>query len=270
MRCQFISFFLICLYLLIPPDFVGAEMRSVNKVRVGLPPYDVVAEIVRSNRNKVNAEATTGRPISKKPPLTWLAAASPAIPDDILLNDFKGHLYTVRNLGPGFSSSLASIDFGIHTLRTPVLLITATIDKEAMNALRDSHAHDGKSSYPEVAYLDKLVKASSAGEDAGFSYSDDPWRIITEKYIDQLVNLAVERYRDRITTGRLVVLGSILDVTNIYGRGADSLMIININGDADEFRIKQHQSVKKLQPEMLMQLGRTPLVNKKAGSVKQK
>jgi len=215
----------VCCLCLFWSGTAAAAMRPVMKKRAGLPPFDVVKTLARGNDDRAPAEAD-------KILCAWLADSSPGLTPDRILTAPAGKMIIARNLSAGLTpSATRTMDVAVNRLHLPVLLITRSSDDDYLARI---------SSRPLPKTISGLRK-------------------MLEKEVDDLVGKAILRYRRRVKSGRLVVVGSIFDQANWYGRGFGRLLIININGEKDGTALSRHQATVLLSvDERRLHLGREP------------
>ena len=205
----------VCLLALALAVVARARMRPVLKKRAGLPPFDVVREIVRGND-------TAGAAVEGKLLCVWLADSDPALVAEMVMARPAGRMIAARNLRAELTAGAArSVDLGVRILHLPVLLITRSADS---------------------AYL-RTVTGRPLPRDAAGK------RRMLEDKVDRLVAAALKRYHDRVKSGRLVVAGSVFDRDGWYGRGRNRLVIVNINGERDPENLRRHPAVSLLTAE---------------------
>lgn len=250
----------ICLLLLLagllsPSPLLCAGMQPVLKQRVGVPPFQILQDIVANSQ----AELPEARQSEDRlaPNITWLADCDARITPRHILDSPGRKIYTVRNLANQLSLSLGEVDYGVRHLHSPVLLITGNTDNEAIALFQNGYGHLEQSIRAALDHLHPAWRDLEQEEKKQWSAAEQKRRLI-EANVDYQVALAVERYRDRISQGRLVVVGSILDLTDLYGRGKENLLIININGERDEKKLKTMRVLRTLEPGLLDRVGRTP------------
>ena len=90
---------------------------------------------------------------------------------------------------------------------------------------------------------------------------DEQYLLKVEQNVDYQVGRALARYEDRVKDGRLVVVGSVLDLTNQYGHGFNRLVIINVNGVRDDEKLKRLPHMVRLNKELLQLVGRKRAAN---------
>lgn len=235
-----------------------ARMSPVAKHRVGTPPSQVIKEILQTNLTPNSPPQLANRGVKNQAPyITWLADSDPALSSHLILPTGTNSIYPVRNIASQLTTTIGSVDYGILTLHTPVLLITTTSDNEIIQSLL-THPEDlPDATKQELHHLFTPFKALQDDQRKSPSNIAQQQKTLIEKNIDYQVNLAVERYPQRIRAGRLVVVGSVLDTGNIYKHGTGRLIIININGESSDKQLKRSKILKNISPTLLKCLGRS-------------
>ncbi len=237
---------------------VHAEMRPATKIRAGTPPYEVIEKILRANQKHIAlATSSTAPSTPESPLLTWLADADARIQPGLLLDKTVGRIFTARNLGNQLVLATGSVDYGVRYLHTPVLLITGSTDSQAIRLFMEGY----RDLEPQVRdELDHLHLPLTEMEPGSKNKKSLPLaeKLLdnTERNIDYQVAQAVARYSDRVENGRLVVIGSVLDLDNQYGHGAGRLVIINVNGERDAAKLRASQHMVRLDRQLLATVGR--------------
>ena len=233
----------------------GADMRPIKKLRAGLPPYTVTDKITRHNDQIV-----TSRPADEPlrtpgtPHMTWLADCDARVQTTLFYPDPIDTIYTVRNFGNQLSLSAGAIDYGVNELLTPVLLITGNTNSDSLRLFAKGYGHLGTDLRRD---LDGL--RLSLGKQVGNGIGTKAEVVLVEKNVDFQVATAMKRYEQRIESGRLVVIGAVIDLNNQYGLGLNRLIIININGETDPERLRAMHHLVRLDKRLLGLVGRTPL-----------
>ena len=232
----------------------GADMRPIKKLRAGLPPYAVTEKIARHN-DQVVAGKSANKPQQTPgtPHLIWLADCDARVQPTLFYPDPVDTIYTVRNPGNQLSLSVGAVDYGVSELLSPVLLITGNTNSDSLRLFSKGYSHLG----PELRRdLDSL--RLSLGEQADKGAGAQAESVLVEKNVDFQVNTAVKRYGQRIESGRLVVIGAVIDLNNHYGHGLNRLIIININGETDPERLRALHHLRRLDKRLRALVGRKP------------
>jgi len=252
MRLKTALFLLLVAALL--PSASGADMRPIKKLRAGLPPYAVAEKIVRHN-NQIVTNRPADEPLRTPgtPHLTWLADCDARIQPTLFYPDPVDTIYTVRNPGNQLSLSLGAIDYGINELFSPVLLITGNTNSDSLRLFAKGYSHLG----PDLRRdLDSLRLSLGEAPGKGIGTKTEP--MLVEKNVDFQVASAMKRYAQRIESGRLVVIGAVIDLNNQYGHGLNRLIIININGETAPEKLRAMHHLIRLDKRLLDLVGRKP------------
>jgi len=220
-----------------------ADIQPQLKNRVGIPPFQVLKEIIATNYTiKIKADPSQG---NNSPYLTWLTDADPRIYSNLITS--SKNIYEVRNLGNQLSSSLATIDYGIRHLHTPLLLITGNSGSDAIRLFNNGYDDLEQSIRLDLDHLHIPLADAAINSVEKETKKDKEIRLV-EANVDYQVALASKRYSQRIKAGRLVVVGSVLDLDNHYGSGKNRLHIINVNGEKDGTKLKKKSPVQAIGP----------------------
>lgn len=231
-----------------------AEMRPVLKNRAGVPPFDVLQEILTSSAPAQSPPQMANNTLSS-PHITWLADADARVQPQLIMANPQHKIFTVRNLGNQLAPSLATLDYGIRFLHSPILLITGNTDSEAIRLFQGGYKHLSHPTRQQLDHLYLPLQQKKIEPDKQLTAADQELMYV-ELNVDYQVAQAMGRYKERIKKKRLVVVGSVLDVANSYGSGHNQLFIININGETDPKRLKKLQLLRTLRPKLLKNIGR--------------
>ena len=237
------------------PSASGADMRPIKKLRAGLPPYAVAEKIARHN-DQVVASRPPDEPLRTPgtPHMTWLADCDARVQPTLFYPDPVDTIYTVRNPGNQFSLSAGAIDYGVNELLTPVLLITGNTNSDSLRLFAKGYSHLGPDLRRDLDTLRLSLGEQTSSSGAG---AKEETRLV-EKNVDFQVATAMKRYEQRIESGRLVVIGAVIDLNNQYGFGLNRLVIININGETAPERLRAMHHLIRLDKRLLDMVGRKP------------
>jgi len=235
--------FLAAAVLILQPLTVRAEMRHINKVLAGTPPFEVVKRIVTANDSQLNQDSNKRERFA--PYITWLTDPDPRIqPDQILQTPFN-NIYTSRNMGSQVAIAAGQLDYGIRHLHTPILLITINSDNQAVKLFLEGYKGLSPAIRSELDHLNLAITKPKGKKNARDRLLDS-----IEANIDYQVELAVKRYQDRIDLGRLDIIGSVADYRNFYRRGKGRLIIININNEREAAKLRHLPIMKSIKPTL--------------------
>ncbi len=152
-------------------------------------------------------------------------------------DDFKMHdvndLFVVRNIGNQIKNSIGSVEYGVHFLKTPVLLIVG---------------HSGCGAIKAVVSKAEVNNANVERElkSLHLHYIDSVNKGIVEN-INHQVEYALKKFKNLVATKALVIIGAIDDFQNSYQQGTGRLIIININGEIDTKKIFKNQYLSNIE-----------------------
>ncbi|HFQ79902.1 MAG TPA: carbonic anhydrase [Desulfobacterales bacterium] len=218
---------------------VKARMRSVYKLRAGVPPYEIIKKMLVGNNQALKHGIKLYEP-GARPDITWLTDPDARIVPS-LISSGEGGIYTIRNFGSQLELSAGAVDYGVRHLLTPVLLITVDSGNEAVRLFMEGYGDLPGALRRDLDHLHLALshvydKNDKKNKKMSFK---ERLRKNVEANIDYQTDLAVVRYHDRVRSGRLVVLGTVLDFDNIYKHGSGRLIIININGERSPAKLRK-------------------------------
>lgn len=143
-----------------------------------------------------------------------------------------GDLFMVRNIGNQIATAEGSVEYGIHHLHTPVLLI---VGHSACGAIKAAAGDYGGESVPIRRELDTLQ--ISKGE---------PGMNSVKLNVHNQVRYAMDKYEEAVLTGKLTVVGAVYDFRNELRQGQGRLTVIDVNGESDPARIAALDLMKNL------------------------
>lgn len=248
----------IVLLLTIAPQQGYGEMRPVLKKTVGIPPYSIIEDLLRENSDKFSDKEVPQKAstfIHTAPQITWLTDMDQRLHADLIRGKTGPAFLEIRNPGGQVSLSAGALDYGVLQLTTPLLLITVGSDNESLRLIQKNRNSLSASLRDDLL---KIVpsEAESAGQGKDKQDERADFLLAAEKHIDRQVDEAVRRYRDRVASGRLVIVGGIIDLANGYGLGAGRLFIININNETSPGKLQAMHHTTRLDHNLRRAVGR--------------
>ncbi len=160
------------------------------------------------------------------PFITLLTCSDSRVQSSAILPDPVNNIFTVENIGNQIATSEGSLDYGIFHLKTPVLMIAGHSDCGAIKAYSGGYSSEPASIQLE---LDQLYPVFSGGEEDTRVFSR------TIQNIKYQVEMAMEKYSKQVEAGNLLIVGAYYDFTDDFKRGYGKLVLINLNGQDQEF-----------------------------------
>ena len=162
----------------------------------------------------------------QKPRATVVACSDSRVQSTALDATPENDLFTIRNIGNQFSNAEGSVTYGVHHLKTPVLLILGHTGCGAVKAAMKDHS---KESEPLKKELDSLTFERPKG-----SVDDNQvWRDAVLANVHTQVKDATSKFAHEVEQGELMVVGAVYDFRNDLGQGSGRVAIVNVNGNTD-------------------------------------
>jgi carbonic anhydrase len=187
---------------------------------------DIVREIAQGNRNFIRTHGPEHfKPFlnSQHPRATVVTCSDSRVHTHALDATPDGDLFMVRNIGNQIATAEGSVEYGVHHLHTPLLLIVGHV---ACGAIKAASGDYGKESPSIQRELDTIQIAKG---DAGLNS--------IKQNVNNQVRLALGKFEAEIASGRLTVMGAVYDFKNEMKLGQGKLNIVNVNGETDPAKI---------------------------------
>ena len=133
-------------------------------------------------------------------------------------------VFAIRNIGNQIATSEGSIDFGIKVLKTPFLLIIGHSDCGAIGAALSKKI----TNIPAIDHELSSLRLKNA----------EMKQAIVEN-INNQVSLALNKYKELVQSGQLVILGAVYDFKNDFGFGKGKIVMTSINDQIGSLKLKQ-------------------------------
>lgn len=211
-------------------------------------------ELLSQNREYLHshgADYYAGFKDAQHPEVILLSCSDSRAHSTSFFNDPVNHVFAVRNIGKQIHNNFGSVDYGVHHLHTPLLLVMGHTHCGAVQAAMQNYASESFAIVREVDHL--AIPLRGILQEARQPHDPELlWARAVEHNVDYQVEMARRRYADAIAAGKLNVVGAVSDISNAYGAGYGQLVIVNLNGEKDLNRLRLHRLVADV-PEALRQ-----------------
>jgi carbonic anhydrase len=187
---------------------------------------DALRDITQSNRNFVRSHAPAYFSHfldSQHPRATVVTCSDSRVHTHALDATPDGDLFMVRNIGNQIATAEGSVEYGVHHLHTPLLLIVGHV---ACGAIKAASGDYSKESPPIQRELDTIQIPKG---DAGLNS--------VKLNINNQVRRAMSKFEEEVIAGRLSVVGAVYDFKNEMRLGQGKLNIVNVNGETNGEKI---------------------------------
>lgn len=163
---------------------------------------------------------------SQHPRATVITCADSRVHSHALDKTPDGDLFFVRNIGNQISTAEGSVEYGVHHLHTPLLIIVGHVACGAVKAAGSDYSKESPAIKRELDTIKLPAKNPKNSEDQEILRGVDA-------NVHNQVNAAVKKFNKEVQEGKLTVIGAIYDFQNAMGQGQGRLVITNINGNSD-------------------------------------
>lgn len=148
-----------------------------------------------------------------------------------------GDIFEIRNIGNQIDVSEGSVDYGIHHLHTPLLLIVGHVGCGAIKAALEDYGEEPPAIRHELDGLHLSIRrVTTPNAPASF---EKKWLAGVVANVHQQVSDALHEYAELVRAGELFVVGAVYDFRDDLGKGKGRLHIIDINGEVSPDRLER-------------------------------
>ncbi len=187
----------------------------------------IVANLLQDNDEFVKSRNEAYfRPLAagQSPRATVVTCSDSRVHTHALDKTPDGDLFMVRNIGNQISTAEGSVEYGVHHLHTPLLII---VGHSACGAIKAASGNYAKESKPIKRELNTIRIPKGIASMEGVLMN-----------VNNQVGAALKKFGHEVKNGNLTVIGAIYDFSNELGRGYGKLSITNLNGETDAARIQ--------------------------------
>jgi carbonic anhydrase len=187
---------------------------------------DILREISQSNRAfmRKNGPGHFGHfADSQHPRATVVTCSDSRVHTHALDATPDGDLFMVRNIGNQIATAEGSVEYGVHHLHTPLLLVVGHVACGAIKAASGDYSKESSTIQRELDTL-QIPKG-----DAGLNS--------VKLNINNQVRMAMGKFEQEVISGHLTVIGAVYDFKNEMHQGLGKLNIVNVNGETNPAKI---------------------------------
>jgi len=172
----------------------------------------------------------------KQTPLISLLTCSDARVPVTLAGKLFNRVFAVENIGNQVRTSEGSILYGLLHLHTPIMLIAGHSDCGAIKATLSDYSEEPSALQCELNTVKKSIRE-------GIVYLESVDKLNLMQLAEINVDVQIEyliknpEVKKLVDNQRLLIIGLILDLHNIYKHGRGLIYISNINGNRSSIQI---------------------------------
>lgn len=129
-----------------------------------------------------------------------------------------GEVFVIRNIGNQIATCEGSVEYGVHHLHTPVLMIVGHVRCGAIKAALGDFSREPRRIRREI----KTLKVKKGGD----------WQEGVEANLRAQVKEALAKFGKEVKEGKLTVVGAVYDFADDLKQGSGRLTLLSINGEA--------------------------------------
>ncbi|MEW5786681.1 MAG: carbonic anhydrase [Pseudomonadota bacterium] len=196
---------------------------------------DILREIAQNNRKFVAGHGPEYfKPFleGQHPRATVITCSDSRVHTHALDGSPDGDLFVIRNIGNQIATAEGSVEYGVHHLHTPLLLIVGHVACGAIKAASGDYSKESPTIQRE---LDTLQIGKG-----------DPGLNSVKQNVNNQVRTAMGKFEAEVMGGQLTVVGAVYDFRNEMKQGQGKLNIINVNGETDPAKLAMLDLIKGL------------------------
>lgn len=204
-------------------NFMIHDVRDISK--------KMLEEIFKTNayykksKNRAFFESFVG---SQHPRVTLVGCSDSRFQISSVDDTPENDIFVVRNIGNQFASNAGSVEYGVHHLHTPLLIIMGHTRCGAIKAAMSDYSKESPFIKRE---LDSLTTSIRKAKDA--SNETEKWLNGVISNVHQQVCEAKAEFAEQVKSGKLTIVGMVYDLANDLKEGYGSIKVINVNGETD-------------------------------------
>lgn len=153
----------------------------------------------------------------------------------------ENDLFVIRNIGNQYTSNEGSVQYGVHHLHTPLLMIVGHSRCGAIKAAMSDYSEESSAIRREVDSLALSIKKSRL-----YGTEEQKWLQGVISNVKMQVEYAKREFPEDVKSGKLTILGVVFDLANDLNEGHGKLKVVSINGESDPESIRNHTLLRTL------------------------
>lgn len=141
----------------------------------------------------------------------------------------ENDVFTIRDIGNQILTAEGSVEYAVHHLKTPLLIVMGHSGCGAVKAALGDYSRESPAIQRELASL-QIPKSNGASPEAALTAG-----VIANVHAQ--VSIALLKWGEEIESGELTVVGAVYDFRNDLEKGAGRVTVVNVNGNSDKERV---------------------------------
>lgn len=151
----------------------------------------------------------------------------------------ENDIFVIRNIGNQLIVNEGSIEYGVHHLHTPLLIIMGHTRCGAIKAAMSDYANESAAIRREVDHLSLPVRKY-----AGMPADPEHWLAAVIENVNFQVKESLQAFSSEVKSGKLTIVGLVYDLANDIKKGYGKILPVNLNGETNEQKLKSSSLLK--------------------------
>ena len=156
----------------------------------------------------------------------------------------ENDVFLVRNIGNQVVNAEGSVEYGIHHLKTRVLVIMGHTGCGAIKARMGDISKESDAIRHELESL-SVPKPKDKGDER------QAWQEAVVANVNEQVTFSLLKFSSEVETGDLTVVGAVYDLKNDMKQGHGHIVLVNVNGNTDPVKLVAFEKVVTGKPDLL-------------------
>jgi len=149
---------------------------------------------------------------AQHPKITLITCSDSRVDMEFFKIDPLDTVFTIRNIGNTVLANEGSVEYGVEHLETPILLILWHTNCGAVKAWLKEYHHCTPAIRRELNHLEAALADVNKNQDFQKQWLD--W---VKKNLDLQLEIAYDKFKQRVEKRKLAIIGAILDLDNSLG-----------------------------------------------------
>lgn len=219
----------------------GSPLPIVPAVTENSPAVAILAEMLHDNAEYAqHHDEHFFSPFrsGQKPQVTVVGCSDSRFHIGVVDKTPDGKVFVIRNIGNQVDSAEGSVEYAIHHLKTPLLMIIGHVGCGAVKAAMSDYSEESPAIRRELDGLHLSIRRTAAAGTV-----DQQWLANVQGNVHQQVTDAMREYHHEIADGSLHVVGAVYDFRDDMRQGYGKVVIVNVDGETDPARIEKNALV---------------------------
>lgn len=204
-------------------NFIINDIKDISK--------KMLEEIYKSNDYYVKSKKAgffESFTASQHPRVTLVGCSDSRVQVGALDDTPENDIFVIRNIGNQFASNPGSVEYGVHHLHTPLLIILGHARCGAIKAAMGDYSKESMNLKREIDSLNIAVRKAKDG-----ASENERWLNAVVSNVHQQVCGCLSEFGKEVDSGKLTIVGMVYDIANDFREGYGKLKVVNVNGEAD-------------------------------------